>query len=564
MKKFTIALMFALLPLVSFAACTVPTGLPTNGLVMALDMVSISAGTMSDCSGNGNNGTLHGTTQTAQGTTFNGTSDWITVPALISNSDFTAIVIMQPASSGSSLNTIWEETSDNVETQMIRMVAYSGQATVCISGGCSSVSLPSLPHRYPNFDVFSFSRSARQLQFSMLSRPNATGIGVLPDTSSATTLYAGIGAGNLNGTQWRYFTGQMAYFVLYNRQLSVNEQKAAYASMATAVYSRPVFLNPLPPSIQQAGSVWQRQGNVLNWTPSGSSSPVGEPDVIYDTNPQLITGVTSVFKMVASEDNSVANEGKVYYFESTDGQSWVKNLTPIIVGGCRASFLKVNSTYSIYVVNNGSGGCPPTSGTSQIDLWTSSNGMTGWTKANSNVMPAGISSAWDYNLQNPHVYYNSSLTPSWYMLYEGGAAVGGATSPDGVTWTKLTVNPIMGVPVAGALTVDQVSGGCCGGPWFSYQNGAWWVWVGQTTINRYMSPTFNDNWIWSQPHASLSNNSGNESNQAADPTLVEANGQTYMFYGVTDPIYSGIKLVIAPMPLSQLVTTPEGTTSDSP
>lgn len=526
--------------------------LPTAGLVAQYDMVTLGGGgtTLTDLSGNSNTGTLHNTTSTAYGLTFDGATSWVSIPVLINNSDFTAIAIAQPGGTGA----IWAETT-STESPLIRFSSYGGTQTTISSSVFGGQPMPfAVINQTPDWDVFFMSRNTFQMTSGKLSRVNQSATWSLPSNVSTASITKGaLGVEDRTSSQITFWTGQLAYFVLYNRHLSLTEMRAAYIAMAAAVLARPIFVHPWPADYLPAitAPVWQRQGAVLNWAPGGQIC--GEPEVIWDTNPQLIAG-TNVFKMWCTSAGTIA------YAESPDGVNWTTKAAALLsgLGTGGAGHIKVGSTYHHYVVK---------SGNHQIDHYTSPDGIT-FTLANAAVL--GVGATWDTQLNNPHVYYNASLSPSWYMMWEGtnDTTSGGATSTDGATWTKSTANPFFG---ALNSTKDQIGASgeaaSCGGPWFTYVNNLWWMWCGQTQINRYVSPTFNGFWLLSTPgsHPAIRRN-GNSETQVADPSLVEVNGKTYMFIGTggVSGDYSPIKLFIANMPLSQLVETTEGTTSDQP
>jgi hypothetical protein len=132
---------------------------------------------------------------------------------------------------------------------------------------------------------------------------------------------------------------------------------------------------------------------------------------------------------------------------------WVRPQTtpvlPVGAGGSWDAFwvqihsiVKVGSTYYAYY-----GGAANSSVLWKIGLATSPDGIT-WTKSGSNpVLDVGGVGEWDHTRVNgPCVWYEDG---TFYMLYAGentgGAdwAVGLATSPDGVVWTKYGSNPVM-------------------------------------------------------------------------------------------------------------------------
>jgi hypothetical protein len=528
--------------------------LPTAGLQIQYDMLTITGGTtLSDLSGNGNNGTLSGTTQNAYGTTFNGSSDYITVPKVISNSDFTVMVVAQQKASGNT-GTVWSETVSGNENQLLRLGIDAGSwMNVTGTGGSGTLNgLVSLTDRNPDWDVYFFSRSTTGLTGGRLSRQNGTGRNVLSGATTVTTTNASIGVEDLVGSKSNYFNGSVAYFALWNRQLSQTELQTAYAAMASAVVSRPVFVAPWP-AYTYTGPVWQRQGVVIRSV--GGGNP-GEPMVLYEGSCQVVTG-TNCFKAWISYNNAT------YYEESLDGLVWsVGNGGSSVIPGGRPGVVHNGSTYYAYVENAST----PTA----FNQYTSSNGMTGWTLAHSSVISLGSTGTWDASIiYNPFV---TIVGGTWYMVWEGNGvgtpdSIGGATSSDGVTWTQNTANPITGRPDTNGTIGNAYS---CQGPFIANVNSAWWLWCGEVgntiDLGRFTSPTFNGLFAWNPYKPTLVGTAGSEATNTSDPCLVEANGKTYMFYASQQVggAYAGIKLAIANMTMSQLVRTSEGQMTDWP
>lgn len=529
--------------------------LPTNGLIIQYDMLTTSGGgtTLNDLSGNSNNGTIHGTTTSAQGRVFNGTSDYVSVPQLIGNSNFTALAI---ASSSASTGRLWGE-SDNVAGQFTMMSTIPSWTAV--SGSSAAViasNWPSGQFKPPDYDLFILTRAQATFISGIESRVNGTTT-MGANIGTVTTTAAALGCLNEGASQIQFWAGTISYFVLYNRSLSNSELQTAYNAMAAAVLSRPVFIHPYPPSIipNITAPVWQRIGPVLK--PSGTYG-VQEPMVLFDTNPQLIAG-TNVFKLWYS-----ASASSIGYAESLDGITWtVGSPLSSLSGHRQAAVVKVSGTYHGYFANTTD---------TQIDHFTAPDGVT-WTLVSSAVIAEGGVNAWDSSaIANPSVLFNPDGSGNWYMLYGGnsntgpwqGFRTGGATSPDGNTWTKITANPMMG-----NSDNQPQSGNCCGNPSLQYVNGTWWDWDGSATggLVRFTSPVFNGLWIWSQPHVSVAQAGFDENSQIADPSILEVNGKTYMYYAAYSSNSNALgvlKVVIANMPMSLLVSTNEGTTTDRP
>jgi hypothetical protein len=541
-----------------FCATLLRAQLPTLGLVAQYDMLTTGGGgtTLTDLSGAGNTGTLHGTTTNTLGRIFNGTTDYVSMPILIQNSDFTAIML---ATTAASTGACWGESNAAI-SQIVRFgcIASSFTAVTGSSGPVNLANAPAMPNKSPDWDIFFMDRSGNQINGGMFTRVNrqvtngSNTIGTVTTTGGG----AGLGALNAGGSQVNFWTGTMGYFLLYNRQLTAQEKQNAYSYIQTQVISRPIFFHPWPNSIMPiyTNPVWQRLGTVLKVT----GVNIQEPTALYDVNCQIVVA-TNCLKLWFTY-----TAGTVGYAESSLSPIafTAYGSNPVIsASNChQPTVVKVAITYHLYCANS----------TIQIDHWSSTNG-TSWTLANSAVIVRGSAGAWDANqVVNPGALYNPDGTGTWYMLYganalsgpwgDGFYRTGGATSPDGITWTKITANPIVGMADEFSPTTALTQGG----PSLGYVNGIWYDW--DELIGRFASPTFNGLWIWNQPHLSLLNSAFNENSYAADPTVIEANRQSYMFYAANDGNgdVGVIKAVFAPMPLSQLVTTSEGVTTDWP
>ena len=146
------------------------------------------------------------------------------------------------------------------------------------------------------------------------------------------------------------------------------------------------------------------------------------------------------------------------YAWSADGINWTKHLDPVMQVGVSTqwdngflegpSVIKDGSIYKMWycgydAVVDGSG----TDGHANLGYATSPDGIN-WAKYDGNpILTTGLN-AWDsINVQDPHVIKENSL---YHMWYGGGASnsyydqqVGFATSPDGISWTKSTLNPVL-------------------------------------------------------------------------------------------------------------------------
>src|SRR5690242_13126194 len=98
MKLFLVAVLcfvqsvFGQVTVASYHGTVFASGIPRKNLAAAYDMVTISGSTLTDVSGHGKDGTISGAASVAAGLTLNGSSDFVGIPAEISNSDFTVLV----------------------------------------------------------------------------------------------------------------------------------------------------------------------------------------------------------------------------------------------------------------------------------------------------------------------------------------------------------------------------------------------------------------------------------------------------------------------------------------
>jgi predicted GH43/DUF377 family glycosyl hydrolase len=94
-------------------------------------------------------------------------------------------------------------------------------------------------------------------------------------------------------------------------------------------------------------------------------------------------------------------------------------------------------------------------GITGIGYATSNDGFS-WTKHSGPVLSPGASGSWDSGeVQLGSVIWNGSLYVMWYRggnTISDNGAVGLATSPDGITWTKYVGNPVL---VSAAFGLDQ-------------------------------------------------------------------------------------------------------------
>lgn len=180
--------------------------------------------------------------------------------------------------------------------------------------------------------------------------------------------------------------------------------------------------------------VWKKEGIALS--PSMDSDVAVEPSVLFDSDPQILIGFSSVFKMWYRQFDQARNRAMVVcYAESEDGQHWIKySGNPVLNdsdGKHPCPFvLKHNGTFFLYVHSGEM---------TRIDRYVSSNGLS-WMKDKIGALILGARGSWDDgNIGNVCVWVEGDS--NWRMIYEATSGMepwklGYATSHDGKNWTK--------------------------------------------------------------------------------------------------------------------------------
>ena len=293
---------------------------------------------------------------------------------------------------------------------------------------------------------------------------------------------------------------------------------------------------------------WERQGDAI------ATENTGEPTVIYEGSPQILTGESSVFKLWYMYGWGTP---RIYYAESANGINFTTySGNPLINSNlARPHVVKHNGTYYLYTAPSGDTG---------IKRYHSSNGVTGWTD-DGYALSLGASGKWDdANIANCFVWIEDS---TWRMMYDGmGTGTGGtynvgyATSADGLTWTRQN---------SGNAVVTTYGGGAG----YVRKVGAYyylWTWGGATgcmlptDIYRHRST---DLISWTPYPAAITfsrgtvdEGAGQAEGQNADECLLEHDGKVYMYYHASEDgsLPQGhIKLAIADMTFAELVATNE-------
>ncbi len=204
---------------------------------------------------------------------------------------------------------------------------------------------------------------------------------------------------------------------------------------------------------------WTKYGGnpVLEVGPAGSwdDQMVGQSSVLID-------GTT--YRMWYSGDDGTHN--RIGHATSPDGITWAKDtLNPVLDVGPAGSWDDERVMFPT-VVFNGSMfhiwyyGSDGTHG--RIGHATSPDGIT-WTKDTLNpVLDVGPAGSWDDDgLLTPFVRFDGAIYHMWYSGDDGTHnRIGYATSPDGITWTKDTLNPVLDVGPAGSWDSPRVQSQC--------------------------------------------------------------------------------------------------------
>ena len=291
--------------------------------------------------------------------------------------------------------------------------------------------------------------------------------------------------------------------------------------------------------------VWARRGVVLYPDPTlPNPRGVGEPTVLVEGNPVVLTGYTPVWKMWYS---NAGTEG-IYYAESLDGVNWTSYVGSgtygqVVSNHQRGYVIKNGSTYYMYA---------SLAGDMQIDEYTSSDGVT-FSLANSAVIADGMG-AWNtgQNTNSGGIVIGGTL----YLFVEhAGIGIGLFTSTDFHTFTPVS------------LAISNGLYCCQSAP--SQINGTWYMWIATDlspcVINRWSAPAITGPWTIGPVEispASLDEGVGGTSAQTTDPWIMEVNGQTYLYYTSNQQVsaaeYVQVKLAVAKMPMAVLVTSAGG------
>jgi len=197
------------------------------------------------------------------------------------------------------------------------------------------------------------------------------------------------------------------------------------------------------------GITWMKYTSnpVLNLGPSGSwdSASVYYPTVIYD-------GITYHMWYSGADGINV----RIGYATSLDGIAWTKHQTNPVLDIGPSNTWDDDMIWFPTIIQDGGvykmwyGGKDST--TYRIGYATSPDGIT-WTKIPTiPVLDIGLPGSWeDFFAYEPAVIFDGTTYHMWYSGHNGlNARIGYATSPDGITWTKNPANPVLGLGLPGS------------------------------------------------------------------------------------------------------------------
>lgn len=551
MKRILEHLVLILIALAAALSDADAQSLPPVSLVAQYDMVTITGGTtLVDLSGSGNNGTLHGTTPGSQGIALNGSSDYISIPALTGNKNYTVVVCAQATNPGAE-GYLWAENNS---------AANSGAALTNQRGYFLSTGVNTTNWTISLWACDYITRSESGLSAGSLAA-NISQMLNLSNPATVTTTVGSLGAQVFSGTPRSFFAGTLGYAVIYTRPLSIQDLVQAYAFMRNALAARSAYMQDLVAPLYP-GRVWQRQGPVFTPTSAQGGSAGNITAVGYTTTDCAL--ISNPCFQVWYDNGSAG-----YYAESAKGfQPWTAQAVSSFASCVQNDVGKVTGFSFQYISLSSCAGAigPKTAFTSSSPLFTSS-------ASHSNVLPTA---SWATGYANAAIT-QPVINGTVYVMSDNGSNKCGmftTTVAAFPTFTPVSANPISGTAL-------------CDGPWI-WQNpntNIWYMWdyLGSPgSFQRLQAVNPNSIWQWSSPGTTPPTLGGlmtfvpdapDESSQITDPQMIQpppgvcpiAPVCTYMFYSTTDN--SGLfvlKLAIAPMPLTSLVQTGEGEASSQP
>jgi hypothetical protein len=312
--------------------------------------------------------------------------------------------------------------------------------------------------------------------------------------------------------------------------------------------------------VGNVGGPWTKQGSIIHATTTDINSHllfsgISNQSLMYDNNVQLIPPNSDgkVFKIWFMAGNSIT------YAESNTclQGSWTRQTVASLAGLGLPRIYRDGSTYYAYVSHT------PTVWT-HVDLYTCTNGDNNWTLVQADIIVSGGAGSWD---ESQAAYFSivGQIAGTWYALYNGLSAAGvygmGLATASALAgpWTKYGSNPVVtrvGTPEHMVLI-----------------GGYWYGWLANSTsgASNIVRMRTQDFITWDpvkvvsiQPENAFEgiNTAGSGHGSIAVPSVVEANGTSYMLYSNTTSDATAangyvVCLATAPYSIAQLVATGE-------
>lgn len=178
-------------------------------------------------------------------------------------------------------------------------------------------------------------------------------------------------------------------------------------------------------------------------------TPIGTWDAWGNWSPNVDFDGTT-YRMWYAGSSSATNTG-MGYATSIDGLTWaVHPSNPVLTSTPSTwddsdfddfSVVSTGSEYLLWYTSN-----------SQFGLARSPDGIT-WTKELTNPVMVPTAGSFDATaVFSPNVRWDGTTYEMWYTGLDASGIwkTGYATSPDGITWTKSAVNPVLGAGAGGA------------------------------------------------------------------------------------------------------------------
>lgn len=324
-------------------------------------------------------------------------------------------------------------------------------------------------------------------------------------------------------------------------------------------------------------NVWQNHGVVI---PQVSNDEPEQPTVIYESGAQILApnGDGKIFKMWFTTGPANTPIG-INYAESNDGLTWTRYVSnPVIPSRWGSRIVKNGSTYYLY--------CSAAFTSTAIQVYTSSNGIA-WTLQNATALTTGVS-GWDSVYIGQLNVLTIDSNGKWWGYYWGldttvsanqHFKAGLATSTDGLNWTKDINNPV--ASLSSGTLANGTTWNITTSFTFATIGNVYYGWSQMVALSypgaNAQLPSDIMRWKATNPagpwtalgvetysrNAPASEGPSTPNGQVADPCIISALGNCYLFYTASSNGSSGttytVNAAIAPSTtLAQLVTTFEG------